>query len=121
MPVSYGNAELSIPHGWITLTTDCPYGSAPGAVIVRNATYSTGCVAETGPGIANIVRIAPDAPPVLVPNGRRTTINGVPVYWGHPNNSYSAGYQAPSLGVQIDVYGPLARTVLETLSRSRGQ
>ncbi len=100
------------------MTVDCPYGSAPGTVIVRNAVPFTTCPAETGSVTANVVRIAPPSPPVLEPTTEYTSINGMRVIWGHPQTFYELGYQVPSLGAQIDASGPLGREILNTLSRA---
>jgi len=117
VPIALEDAQISVPADWATATTDCPYGSAPGMVIVRDVTFVSGCVLETGPAIPNVVSMTPESPPSLAPDGKRTSINGITVYWGHPTNN-TIGYQVPSLGVQIDATGVVAREVLATLTRS---
>lgn len=117
VPVAFDRAQISVPSDWATATTDCPYGSAPGMVIVRTVTYLSGCVLETGPPISNVVSVTPESPPLLQPDGRYTSIHGITVSWGLPGDG-SIGYQVPSLGVQIDARGSLGRQVLATLTRS---
>jgi hypothetical protein len=115
--VSHGKAQIAVPAAWSTITTDCPYGRWPGVIIQRDVAAFTGCVAETGSSIPNTVRIAPISPPVLEPSGHHSVINGIDVDWGRPLGT-QIGYQVPSLGVQIDSSGPLARRVLHTLTTS---
>jgi len=115
--VAFGQAQISVPADWVISTADCPFGSAPGMVILRDAVSLTGCVLETGPAISDVVGITPFDPPRLQPTGRSASINGITVDWGHPTSS-SIGYQVPSLGVQIDASGVLADKVLATLALS---
>lgn len=121
VPITFGTAEIAqiaVPADWVTATADCPYGSAPGMVIVRDVASVTGCVQETGPPISNVVGITPESPPLLRPAGKHTSINGITVFWGQPTNN-SIGYQVPSLGVQIDATGHLGPEVLATLTRPK--
>ncbi|HXP33304.1 MAG TPA: hypothetical protein VN820_04760 [Acidimicrobiales bacterium] len=120
VPIVFDDAQISVPVHWITATADCPFGSAPGMVIVRDVASLTGCVLETGPAISDVVSITPESPPLLAPEGKRTSINGITVDWGRPTGN-SIGYQVPSLGVQIDARGVLGPDVLDTLTRSRAR
>ncbi|HXW34178.1 MAG TPA: hypothetical protein VEJ87_06320 [Acidimicrobiales bacterium] len=118
--VRHGKAQISVPGSWSTIAVDCPWGREPGVVIQRDVASFTNCTDETGAPVSNEVRIAPLSPPVLEPSERRSVINGIEVYWGLPAVGMISyiGYQVPSLGVQIDASGPLARRVLNTLTRS---
>ncbi|MGA3354582.1 MAG: hypothetical protein ABSD85_15575 [Acidimicrobiales bacterium] len=105
--LAYGPFQVSFPPQFLMITPE------PGGVFqatVPSLSASGGCL---GPVSGTVVCLLPmhQAPPAYA---GETVINGVPVYFGPKDD-----YYAPSLRVEITASGPLARQILNTLSRNR--
>ncbi|MGA2530579.1 MAG: hypothetical protein ABSG36_15660, partial [Acidimicrobiales bacterium] len=109
--VRYHDAQLSFPlpsdkvtvqagtSGFVVLDSDSP-------------TFTSDSVCLGPPG--TMVCLLPlDHRPSTYASEKPTVLNGVPVYLGPTGD-----YYVPSLGVQIAASGPLARRIVDTLSRN---
>ena len=120
VPVAYGDAQVSVPATWDVLFNVCVIGSSVGDVYLNPS--GGFCTAQGPPkGRTNITLLpvtegefqgSPSS------NGQRTVINGIAVYDLYLYGPAPPNYLIPSLGVQVVAEGPLARRVLDTLTRS---
>ena len=116
VPVAYGDAQVSVPATFceVDTTPDSLFiGSPSGASTI----FSCGPQGRVGSQatVVNLVSIRQVPRPYA---GEKPTIrNGVPVYLRqHSGDEFS--YFAPSVGIEISAGGPLARRVLDSLTRS---
>ena len=123
VPVAYGDAQVSVPATWDVLFNVCVIGSSVGDVYLNPS--GGFCTAQGPPkGKTNITLLpvtdgefqgSPSS------NGPRSVINGISVYdlysYG-PAPYVGTDYLVPSLGVEVAAEGPLARRVVDTLTRS---
>lgn len=117
-PVAFGDAQISVPAAWRVASRPVCGRRAPGYVVI-------------GPASTNLVvrnprcKQAPNMAAIQVlPKGqghtRRRTgqINGIPLLGVRPVARGFSTFLAPTLHVLITTRGPLANTVLATLTRS---
>jgi hypothetical protein len=112
VPVDYRDAQISVPKNWDVSFSPCP-GPAPGTVFLHSPGPAYFCPnAPSNPTMAWIYSMT-TPPPTEIP----TVVNGIDTY---PIEGSPAlgGYQIPSLGLQVEVEGPLANEVLQTLTYS---
>ncbi len=116
VPVAYGDAQVSVPATFceVATTPDSLFiGSPSGASTI----FSCGPEGRVGSQstVVNLVSIRQVPRPYA---GEKPTIrNGVPVYLcQHSGDEFS--YFAPSVGIEISAGGPLARRVVDSLTRS---
>jgi outer membrane protein assembly factor BamB len=123
VPVTFGDAQVSVPATWDVLFNVCVIGSSVGDVYLNPS--GGFCTAQGPPKEKTNVTLLPvtDGEFQGSPSsyGQRSVINGIAVY-----DLYSYGpapyvgthYLVPSLGVEVAAEGPLARRVVDTLTRS---
>lgn len=115
VPVTYREAQISVPADWqVTSTPPCD-NTVPGYVVVGTA--STKLVlprsCRLSPNMAAISAI-----PRAAAGGRATTtVNGLGVVQIAGAPGYLA-YLVPSLHVRVQAWGPLASRVTATITRS---
>jgi hypothetical protein len=117
IPVDFGNAQLSVPPDWRIAYDDlCPAMVAPGVIYVGFAAVprDVACALGDSPSDATIVEMWP----VAVGGGgfHPTTINGIPVL--KATQRQQVVVRAPSLGVEVNAYGPAADEVVDTATYS---
>ena len=118
-PVPYRRAQLSVPGSWLVQTPrQFSCGPRSGGMIFAGGRP----VVPDGTGCGLTASLAWIRPAGPVPPGirdRRPTavIHGLPVY-RLPGGPGSVQYLVPELGVRAGARGPLARRVLDTLTRS---
>ena len=117
VPVAYRDAQVSFPPSFETVTDNPPPlgGGVVPAMLDASSVASGGvCVGPRGFGTTEVCLLPlRQVPPARV-GDKLTVINGVPVYRGPNGDCY-----VPSLGVEVTASGPLARRIVETLTRSR--
>jgi len=125
VPVAYGYAQISVPPDFPVVypgqSFPCTGASAsgPGGLLVGAAPgFGIYCVVERHPTIVYLVTVHNPSSVDFVPVQKKPiVVNGVLVYGVVPTAS-NVGYYAPSLGVELTARGPLARRIVNTLTRS---
>jgi hypothetical protein len=112
--VGYRDAQVSFPPSFeIDTPITIPGKGAAIQVMFEASSPASGGVCLGPNGFrGTFVCLLPmrKVPPAYA--GERSTINGVPVYLGPKGD-----YYAPSLGVEVTASGPLARRIVDTLTR----
>ena len=123
VPVAFGDAQISVPASWHVLynSSVCLLGSPGGDVYVNPSGGS--CSAKGTPkGETTVTLVSVNSNQYQPPTsyGQRSVINGIPVYalYLYGPAPHARDYLVPSLGVEIEVEGPLAGRVMNTLTRS---
>ena len=123
VPIAFGNAQVSVPPTWWVLynSSVCVTGSPVGDVYVNPR--GGFCSATGTPKGETAVTLVPlnekkYQPPSAY--GQRQVINGIVVYelYSFSPTANGGTYLVPSRGVEIEAEGPLAKRVVDTLSRS---
>ena len=129
VPVAYGDAQISVPAGFNVYYLDSECGSIlrPGTVLVGDGSVSKCSVGTIQPN-GTLVHFHPlTRNPAFWRNEKPMRLNGLSVYLGPGMDPYLAGYGVeyeandyivPSLGIEVAGVGPLAKQVLNTLTRS---
>jgi hypothetical protein len=125
VPVAYGYAQISVPPDFPVVypgqSFPCTGASAsgPGGLLVGAAPgFGIDCVVERHPTMVYWVTVHNPSSVDFVPVQKKPiVVNGVLVYGVVPTAS-NVGYYAPSLGVELTARGPLARRIVNTLTRS---
>lgn len=118
-PVPYRRAQLSVPGSWLVQSPrQFSCGPRSGGMIFAGGRP----VVPEGAGCGLTASLAWIRPAGHIPPGishRRpaAVIRGIPVY-RLPGGHGSVAYLVPELGVRAGARGPLARRVLDTLTRS---
>jgi hypothetical protein len=118
-PVPYRRAQLSVPGSWLVQSpSQFSCGPRSGGMIFAGGRP----VVPKGAGCGLTASLAWIRPAGRIPPGishRRpaAVIHGLPVY-RLPGGPGSVAYLVPELGVRAGARGPLARRVLDTLTRS---
>jgi hypothetical protein len=118
-PVPYRRAQLSVPGAWLVQSPrQFACGPLPGGMIFAGGRP----VVPKGAGCGLTASLAWIRPAGHIPRdiGHRrpaAVIHGLPVY-RLPGGPGSVQYLVPELGVRAGARGPLARRVLDTLTRS---
>jgi hypothetical protein len=118
-PVPYRRAQLSVPGSWLVQSPrQFSCGPRSGGMIFAGGRP----VVPKGAGCGLTASLAWIRPAWRIPPGishRRpaAVIRGIPVY-RLPGGPGSVAYLVPELGVRAGARGPLARRVLDTLTRS---
>jgi hypothetical protein len=123
VPVAFGDAQISVPANWDVLFNVCITGSPLGDVYVNPS--GGFCGAKGPPKGRTTVMLLPVTHGEFQGSpssyGQRSVINGISVYdlYNYGHGPYvGTDYLVPSLGVEVTAEGPLARRVMDTLSRS---
>jgi hypothetical protein len=129
VPVAFGDAQISVPAGFNVFYLDSECGSIlrPGTVLVGDGSVSNCSVGTIQPN-GTLVHFHPlTRNPAFWRNEKPMRLNGLSVYLGPGMDPYLAGYGVeyeandyivPSLGIEVAGVGPLAKQVLNTLTRS---
>jgi hypothetical protein len=129
VPVAFGDAQISVPAGFNVFYLDSECGSIlrPGTVLVGDGSVSKCSVGTIQPN-GTLVHFHPlTRNPAFWRNEKPMRLNGLSVYLGPGMDPYLAGYGVeyeandyivPSLGIEVAGVGPLAKQVLNTLTRS---
>ena len=121
VPVAYGGAQVSVPASWSVYYpgwTDC--GIKGDSLYLGPATATTaGCFIGFSPRTTQVNLRHIDRVPSPYRSDKPVNVNGVavyvtPSYGPHP---VLVDY-APSIGVEVTATGPLARQIVNTLTRS---
>jgi hypothetical protein len=116
--VGYLNAQISVPSSWFIEDPCCTCAAArpdSGRVFMG---ASTQIPSSLGCGEAdNVVTIRPSRS-TPIPHGHAAVVNGVPVEAGWVIRGRETTYLERGLGVDVGATGPLAGTVLRTLTHS---
>ena len=106
----YRGAQVSFPPSFETVTSQPGGGSE--ILDLYSPAFTSGSVCVGPPG-TNVCLLPMRQVPSPYASEKPTILNGVPVYLG-PNSDY----YVPSLGVEITASGPLARRIVDTLTRN---
>jgi hypothetical protein len=122
-PVAYGDAQISVPASWHVLydSSACLSGSPAGDVYVNpSGGFCSAKGTPKGKTTIMLVSVNPNRYQPPTSYGQRLVINGLPVYalYSFVPTPNGGSYLVPSLGVEIEIEGPLATRVVDTLSRS---
>jgi hypothetical protein len=125
VPFAYLDAQVSVPASWIVQLSDCGDPNPSQPVI-----YLSGCFDSGNPCIPSQCRPSPhdwlmleplDAAQASSDSSAPVLVNGYRVYKvrGTPQSlhPYDA-YDIPSLGVEINGFGPMIPKIISTLSAS---
>ncbi len=118
VPVDYGNAQISVPSSWVITLDGClfrdsvAFGSQP--------TQPDACSSAPNEPIANPDEVRISALPSYVKlQGEKLAVNGLPLYRGlNDGGPGLAVWLVPSLGVRLELVGPISTEVLHTLTHS---
>jgi hypothetical protein len=113
-PSSYGDAQVSAPPSPPVLVSLGSGRTGLQQVIATAASTASGQLCLAAPGGTVVCLLHMGMVPPAYAGEKPTVINGVPVYFGAKGD-----YYAPSLGVVVTASGPLARRIVDTLTRSR--
>jgi hypothetical protein len=129
VPVAYGDAQISVPAGFNVFYLDSECGSIlrPGTVLVGDGSVpncSFGTIQPNG----TLIHFSPlTRNPAVWKNEKPMRLNGLSVYLGPGMDPYLSGYGleyeandyiVPSLDIEVAGVGPLAKLVLNTVTRS---
>jgi photosystem II stability/assembly factor-like uncharacterized protein len=125
VPVAYGDAQISGPPSFPVVYPGQGFPckgasvSGPGGLLVgARPGFAIDCVVERHPTMVYLVSVHNPSLVDFVPVQKKSImLNGVRVYRVLTAASY-VGYYAPSLGVELTARGPLARRIVNTLTRS---
>jgi len=122
VPVAYDDAQVSVPASFSVFypgQNPCESFSTPGALFLAPVSVKMLCIAPGHPR-ATLVRLVPyGGVPPKTAGEKLIIVNGVPVYFVPPSNAKPfISYFVPSLAVLVAGSGPMARRVLDTLTRS---
>jgi hypothetical protein len=129
VPVAYGDAQVSVPADFKVFYTDAQCSSIllPGTLLVGGASMSNCPPGSTKPN-GTLVHFHPLVRnPAFWRDEKPTHLNGLVIYLGPGMDPLLAGngleyeandYIVPSLGIEVAGVGPLAKRILNTLSRS---
>lgn len=115
-PVAFESVQISVPSSW--LIEDPGYscgGGVSGMVFIAEAPHLPSSMGCSRP--ANIVTVA-SAGRSPVPHARSSVLNGVHVRIGWTRTGSTVTYAERGLGMDVTASGPLARTVLQTITHS---
>lgn len=118
-PVAYRRAQLSVPGSWLVQSPQQFWclPRSPGMIFAGSRPVAPeGVVCGLSASLAWI-RPAGPIPPGIRHRRPTAVIHGIPVY-RLPGGPASMQYLVPDLGVRAGARGPLARRVLDTLTRS---
>jgi len=118
MPVDDGDAQVSVPASFSVYYPGqdvCELFSTPGAVFV--APSPTTMICPGHPHATFVLLVRTRQKPAVYAGEQPTILNGVPIYLGPSGLSFVTHF-APSLGVDVTANGPLARRIVNTLTRS---
>jgi hypothetical protein len=131
MPVAFGDAQISVPAGFNVFYLDSQCFSSilqPGTVLVGDGSVPNCLPPSVTQPKGTLVHFSPlTRNPGWWRNEKPMRLNGLSVYLGPGMDPYLAGYGleyeandyiVPSLGIEVAGVGPLAKQVLNTLSRS---
>ena len=129
VPVAFGDTQISVPASFNVFYLDSECGSIlrPGTVLVGDGSVSN-CSMGTIQSNGTLVHFhALTRNPAFWRNEKPMRLNGLSVYLGPGMDPYLAGYGleyeandyiVPSLDIEVAGVGPLAKQVLNTLTRS---
>jgi hypothetical protein len=113
VPVAYRAAQVSVPPSAVFIGTEA--GGIGSMMLVATPETSGGvCLGSAGTRGTEVCLLPMRQVPSAYATERPAILNDVPVYLG-PNGDY----YVPSLGVAIMAIGPLARRIVDTLTRNR--
>jgi hypothetical protein len=121
VPVADGDVQISVPATWWVLynSSGCESGSKVGTVFINP---SGGYCGIKGIRKTETTVVLKPAPRYKNPAkyGQRQVHNRIVVYelYSFAPTAIPGTYLIPSLGVEIEVAGPLAKRVIDTLTRS---
>ena len=113
-PSSYGDAQVSAPPSPPVLVSLGSGRTGLEQVIATAASTASGQLCLAAPGGTVVCLLPMGMVPPAYAGEKPTVFNGVPVYFGPKGDFY-----APSLGVEVTASGPLARRIVDTLTRNR--
>jgi hypothetical protein len=119
VPVPYRRAQLSVPGSWLVQSPQqfwCVQRSRGMIFAGGRPVVPEGSACGRTASLAWI-RAAGHIPPEIRPRRPARVIHGLPVY-RLPGEPGSVQYLVPELRVRVGARGPLARRVLDTLTRS---
>jgi hypothetical protein len=117
VPVDFGDAQLSVPAAWrVAYDAPCPQVASPGVIYVGFAPVPRhqACAQRDSTDHPTIVEMWPVAVGGAGFNPAR--INGIDVL--KAVNGQEIVVRVPSLGVELNAYGPFAQKVIDTLTYS---
>jgi hypothetical protein len=115
-PVAFETLQISVPSSWFI--EDPGYtcgGGVTGMVFIAEAPHLPSSMGCSRP--ANIVTVM-SAGRSPVPHARSSVVNGVHVQVGWTRSGSTVTYIERGLGLDVTASGPLARTVLQTITHS---
>jgi hypothetical protein len=113
VPVAYRAAQVSVPPSAVFISREA--GGIGSIMLVATSETSGGvCLGSAGTRGTEVCLLPLRQVPSAYAGEKPAILDGVPVYLG-PNGEY----YVPSLGVAIMAIGPLARRIVDTLTRNR--
>ena len=113
VPVAYRAAQVSVPPSAVFISTEA--GGIGSMMLVATPETSGGvCLGSAGTRGTYVCLLPLRQVPSAYASEKPAILDGVTVYLG-PNGDY----YVPSLGVAIMAIGPLARRIVDTLTRNR--
>jgi hypothetical protein len=113
VPVAYRAAQVSVPPSAVFISREA--GGIGSIMLVATSETSGGvCLGSAGTRGIEVCLLPLRQVPSAYAGEKPAILDGVPVYLG-PNGEY----YVPSLGVAIMAIGPLARRIVDTLTRNR--
>jgi hypothetical protein len=115
LPVSYGDAQLSVPSSWALVTNgagEC--GPNTGVIVLGSGEWCPASMNVTAQPNTSVLTLKVVTPSSVSAEGPPITINGISVY----QPGVAAVYVVPSLHVELTFDGPPQPEVLQTLTFS---
>lgn len=119
VPVAYGDAQVSVPPEFLVYYQDaCENFQTPGTVYV-DPLYEQNCASQPpvrSPQITGVFIRPVHIVPGSFTSEHSIVLNGLRMYALHLKGF--VGYYVPVFGIQVTADGPMARSVVNTLTRS---
>lgn len=115
-PVALGNVQISVPSGWLIEGPSfvCGFGEQ-GMVFINHA---PALPTHMGCSLApNVIEMG-DATTVPLSDPQRSELNSIPVTEGAIHSGSTVTDVVRALGMEVDARGPLASSVIATLTHS---